>query len=85
MRLGLRTVLGVYVSQIVCGARGSHVSLRDDECREAKGEFVEPAPNGRLLCRDQAVAKAFVVALASFEGSVDEDVKWFWFRRRTVS
>ena len=85
LRLGLRTVLGVYVSQIVCSARGSHVSFRDDECREAKGEFVEPAPNGRVLRPDQAPTETFVVALALFEGSVDEEIKPCRFRRRTVS
>ena len=77
----LCTALDVRIVPRVRGARRLHICLGDDESREAEREIVEPAPNRRLLSREQASTEVLVVALASFEAPVDKDVKLCGFRR----
>jgi hypothetical protein len=68
------------VGEVVCCARCSYILSGDDEGRVTVGEIVEPASNRRLFRGEQTTAEANVVALASFEGTVDEDVEPDGFR-----
>ncbi len=68
-------LLLLLVGKIIRGADSYNVLLRDDEGWEAEGEVVEVATECGGLDLFYALAEAFVVALASFEGTVDEDVE----------
>ncbi len=68
-------MLFLHIGKIICGAGSYNVLLRDDEGWEAEGEVVEVAAECGGLDLLYALAEAFVVALASFEGTVDEDVE----------
>jgi hypothetical protein len=80
LRSGLHNAAFLRVGGVVRGACGEDVFFGNDEGRVAIGEIVEPATNGCLSRGDQSTAETFVVALASLEGPVDEDVEWGRFR-----
>jgi hypothetical protein len=80
LQSGLRAMSSLRVGEVVCCARCPYILSGDDEGRVAVGEVVEPASNRRFLCGEQTTAEANVVALAPFEGTVDEDVELGGYR-----